>query len=256
MLTAMDPMHPSTIRYLTSRDVAEEYDSYFDETPLFAYDTKLLGRWLGKPGRTLDIGCGTGRHVIALARQGHRVVGIDLSQHMLDVVRDKLYKTGIDASLIRADMMELPTLFSPGSFDYASCMFSTLGLIAGRANRLEFLDGVVRVLRPGGLLAVHVHNRWHGLTTPNGLYALAANLWQTYRGRAELGDKILWYYRGIRDMYVHVFSRRELEDLLTAAGFIVREIVPLNGSRSGPLWPQVMTNIRANGFIALAERRG
>jgi hypothetical protein len=103
-------------------------------------------------------------------------------------------------------------------------------------------------------LAIHVHNRWHGLTTLDGITFLATNLLQTWRGRAELGDKILWYYRGIRNMYVHVFSQRELRDLLTEAGFEVREIVPLNRRRSSRLRLPLATGLRANGFIALAEK--
>lgn len=256
MLTAMRPMHPSTLRYLTNRDIAEEYDDYFGQTPLFAYDTELLGRWLHRPGRVLDVGCGTARHVIFLARQGHRVVGVDLSEHMLAVACRKVHDAGVDAALIRADMMDLRALFAPGSFDYAICMFSTLGLIAGHANRRSFVMGIAEVLRPGGLLAVHVHNRWRGLTRPDGLHFLLTSLWQTYSGKAEFGDKILRQYRGIRNMYVHIFSRRELEDLLTSAGFVVRTTIPLNSRRSGPLRLGLLAGIRANGYIALAERTG
>ena len=254
MLTSMDPMHPSTATYLTRRDVAEDYDEYFDHSPLFHYDTRLLSRWFARPGRLLDVGCGTARHVVAFARRGHRVVGVDLSAHMLEMARDKLRQAAVPAALVRGDMMELPMLFAPGSFDYVICMFSTVGMVAGQANRQAFLAGITRVLRPGGKLAVHVHNRWHGLTRPGELLALADNVWQTWRGRAELGDKILWYYRGIRNMYVHVFSRGELRNLLAGAGLTVREIVPLNQRRSGPLRVPVATGVRANGFIALAQR--
>jgi len=250
----MDPMHPSTVRYLTDRDVAEEYDSYFDDSPLFDYDTRLVTQWFAQPGRLLDVGCGTGRHVIAFARCGHRVLGVDLSTHMLNVAREKLLNADANAVLVQADIMELPMLVQPGSFDYALCMFSTLGMVAGHANRLTFLTGVAHALRPGGQLAVHVHNRWHALATPDGVHFLVTNLWQTWRGRAELGDKILWYYRGIRNMYVHVFSRRELRDLLSSAGFVVRQIVPLNRRRSGPLRLPWAAGLRANGFIVLAEK--
>ncbi len=254
ILTGIEPMHPSTLNYLTSRDVAEEYDEYFGDSPLFAYDTRLLTRWFAEPGRLLDVGCGTGRHVIAFARRGHRVVGIDLSVHMLAVAAEKIAQAGVNGTIIRTDMMALPMPFAPGSFDYAACMFSTLGLVAGRANRRALLVGIAEALGPGGLLAVHAHNRWHGLTRADGVYFLAANLWETWRGRAEWGDKILWYYRGIRNMYVHVFSRGELRDLLTEAGLIVRQIVPLNRRRSGPLRLSIATGLRANGFIALAEK--
>ncbi len=251
----MDPMHPSTVTYLSRPEIAYEYDDYFADSPLFAFDTTLLERWFPQPGRVIDVGCGTGRHVAHLARLGHAVTGVDLSDHMLRVAREKLNGTAWSAALVRADMMEVPQLFRPDTFDVALSMFSTLGLIAGRANRAEFLRGLAYVVKPGGHLAVHVHNRWHDVLTMDGVHALVANLWQTYRGQAEWGDKILWYYRGIRDMYVHVFSRRELNDLLVEAGWDVVDIVSLNGRRSGPLRLPLATSFRANGFIALARRR-
>ncbi len=250
----MEPIHPSTSEYLTDAAVAEEYDQYFDESPLFAFDTELLCQWLAHPGRVLDVGCGTGRHVLTLRRNGHEVVGIDLSVPMLDVGRQKLESYGVDALLIRSDLTGLPSPFVPESFDYAICMFSTIGMVRGGENRLRVLRGIREVLRPGGALAIHVHNRWNGLATPDGLYALVRNLWETYQGKAEFGDKILWYYRGIRDMYVHVFTWKELDTLLRRAGFDVNEIVPLNRKRGGPLRLPLARGIRANGFIARATK--
>jgi len=250
----VDPMHPSTVRYLTNPAIAEEYDDYWADNPLFACDTRLLTRWFSQPGRVLDVGCGTARHVIHLARLGHRCIGVDLSEHMIRVAKEKLRDTCVRATLIRADMVDLPSLFQPEAFDYALCMFSTIGLVRGRRNRQTLMRGIVELLRPGGRFAIHVHNRWHGLTTADGLWFLGSNLWQTWRGRAELGDKILWYYRGIRNLYLHIFSRGELVDLLTGAGLVIRELVPLNRRRTGGLRIPIAAGLRANGFIALAER--
>jgi len=206
----VDPMHPSVLRYLTCPTIADEYDDYWADNPLFVCDTRLVTRWFDRPGRVLDIGCGTGRHVIHLARKGHRVVGVDLSSHMIRVAKRKIRQVGVAATLIQADMVDLPRLFKASSFDYALCMFSTIGLVAGQDNRRHVVAGIAGLLRPGGRFAVHVHNRWHGLMSFHGLGFLASNLWQTWRGRAEPGDKILRYYRGIRNMYVHIFSRGEL----------------------------------------------
>ena len=46
----------------------------------------------GENGEILELGCGTGRVALPLAREGFRVTGLDLSQQMLDVFRDKLKK--------------------------------------------------------------------------------------------------------------------------------------------------------------------
>ena len=67
---------------------AEVYDAIYEGRD----DT---GLWLeiaaGAAGRPiLELGCGTGRVLLPLARAGHEVTGIDLSERMLDVCRAKL----------------------------------------------------------------------------------------------------------------------------------------------------------------------
>lgn len=132
-------------------------------------------------------------------------------------------------------------------------MFSTLGLIAGRANRLNALRAWHRLLRPDGLLAVHVHNRWHNLYRAEGLAFLVGNAVRTLAGRGEWGDKYIPSYRGIRNMYIHVFTRAELEGLLTAGGFEIVEWVSLNERRNGPARPAFGCRLWANGFIVLTR---
>src|SRR5437763_4997387 len=59
-------------------------------------------------GRVLEIGCGTGRVLVPIARAGIEIVGLDLSPHMLAVCREKLRlerpAVQSNAQLVRADM--------------------------------------------------------------------------------------------------------------------------------------------------------
>lgn len=57
--------------------------------------------------RILDIGCGTGRHSIALAKRGFKVTGADLSVEMLEVARSKAKATGVEIDFIQADARKL-----------------------------------------------------------------------------------------------------------------------------------------------------
>jgi 2-polyprenyl-3-methyl-5-hydroxy-6-metoxy-1,4-benzoquinol methylase len=55
----------------------------------------------------LDIGCGTGRHSIELARRGYTVTGIDLSESMLAKARLKARQAGVEVEFIQADARNL-----------------------------------------------------------------------------------------------------------------------------------------------------
>jgi 2-polyprenyl-3-methyl-5-hydroxy-6-metoxy-1,4-benzoquinol methylase len=51
----------------------------------------------------LDIGCGTGRHAIELAKRGYSVVGIDLSESQLQKAKDKAQREGVQVNFLQAD---------------------------------------------------------------------------------------------------------------------------------------------------------
>jgi len=64
----------------------------------------------------LNLGCGTGRHTIALAQKGFAVFGIDNSPSGLKMTRDSLDKESLHATLVQQEMTE-PFPWPDGSFD-------------------------------------------------------------------------------------------------------------------------------------------
>jgi SAM-dependent methyltransferase len=252
-------MHASTREYVRDSQIAYDYDRYFAVNELFKYDSQVLDQWFRAPGRLIDFGCGTGRHVIQFSRRGFEVVGVDFSEHMLAITREKLERENLSARLIQADFcaeLQGPSsgvgIPEPASSDYGLCMFSTLGLIYGRENRRGFLHNARRLLKTSGQLALHVHNRGHNLFSHEGRMFLLSNFIRSRLGRAEIGDKYLSAYRGIARMYIHVFSRAEIIQLLSECGFVVQEIVALNSRRNGPLQARWFRDLRANGFLIRA----
>lgn len=232
--------------------MALDYDRYFSGTRLFDFDVQVLDELLSVPGKLLDLGCGSGRHVVHFARRGFAVTGLDLSPHMLGVTREKLLKEGLHAELVQQDFCDLGA-FEPDSFDYVVCMFSTLGLIRGRTNRLQALREVSRVLKPGGLYVCHVHNRWHNLYDPQGrLWLLKTYLTMPFQGY-EVGDKIMENYRLIPRMYLHIFSVGEVRRMVRRAGLKLQEVIGLNRARDGRLASARLCSIKANGFLVVAQ---
>ncbi len=242
--------------YVDSPAIALAYDLHYENTPLMNFDTKFLKEVLPHRGRLLDIGCGTGRHIIDLARCGLDCVGIDLSVHMVDMTLAKLERAGMSIPLVQADMTA-PLPFRGTAFDHVICMFSTIGLIPKAQARAAFLAEVNRVLVPGGNFVFHVHNRLHNLLTPWGRSWLARTyFWNPLFNGLEVGDRIMEYYRGIENMYLHIFSLREIRQLLAKTGFDVTRIAYLNDTRNGELPSKRFAGIRANGFLIAARKAG
>src|SRR5215203_5043230 len=64
---------------------ADYYDAEYEHSPMLQCDVPFfLGHLPRKRQRVLDVACGTGRASIPIAQAGHRVVGIDYDQDMLD----------------------------------------------------------------------------------------------------------------------------------------------------------------------------
>lgn len=241
-------MTPGLWEYVHSEPIAFEYDAYFASNRLFAFDEQVVARHFRTPGLVADLGCGTGRALVSLCRRGFRGLAIDLSDNMLAVVRAKAAQENLPIECVRCNLVELD--LPDHSADYALCLFSTLGMIQGRANRQRVLGHARRILKPGGVFVLHVHNYWRQLYDPTGPGWLLANLLRAkLRGDIELGDKV-FTYRGVPNMFLHVFTRPELVQSLQQAGFQIREIIPLSPARTRALrLPWLFGNFRANGWI-------
>jgi SAM-dependent methyltransferase len=97
--------------------------------------------------RALDLGCGTGRHLTLLGRQGFSLCGMDIAPNGIEVSRRRIEDEGRSAMLVLAGMQDLP--FAGGSFDAVLSIHVLYH--ATRAGMLRSMDEIARVLRPGGL---------------------------------------------------------------------------------------------------------
>src|SRR3954469_15357029 len=80
--------------YVSSERVAREYDAALAGTSLLQIDLQFAEWFFTVPGRLVDLGCGTGRLLFHLARRGFDCLGVDLSDTMLEVVREKAQSEG------------------------------------------------------------------------------------------------------------------------------------------------------------------
>lgn len=248
-----DGHDPSVAEYTRDARLARDYDAFHKGNKLFEADTAFLDEVVPSPCRVLDLGCGTGRHVVHLAGKGCEVTGVDLSPWMLGQTAKKLDRHGYSARLVRADICRLDGL-EDRSFDAAVCMFSTIGILRGKRLRRAALEEWRRVLVPGGLLVVHAHNLWHNLFWPSNRSWLVASLLGSVLPGHDFGDKWMVGYLGLSRLYIHIFRLRELEGFLRRAGFRIERELLFNEERSGPVEGRLRW-LRANGFI-VAGRKG
>jgi len=147
----------------------------------------------------LDVGCGTGFLTLELAARGHRVTGIDFAPAMIAEARRKAAERGLSVRLEEGDAEQLP--FGAGSFDLVVSRHVLWTLTHPEAA----VDEWVRVLRPGGRLAVI-----DGQFDPRFLTHQRENA-RTSAEYAEIGNQLP--FLGGR-------PREEIEALLRAHGLV------------------------------------
>ncbi|KIO65597.1 2-heptaprenyl-1,4-naphthoquinone methyltransferase [Caldibacillus thermoamylovorans] len=104
-----------------------------------------------KGKKALDVCCGTADWTIAMSKaigENGEVIGLDFSENMLKVGREKLVKEHIhNAKLVQGNAMELP--FPDSSFEYVTIGFGLRNV----PDYMQVLREMYRVLKPGGVVA-------------------------------------------------------------------------------------------------------
>ncbi|MEZ6109763.1 MAG: methyltransferase domain-containing protein [Pirellulaceae bacterium] len=243
--------------YATADHIADGYDDYFAFNRLFELDGQVLARHFhlrdDGPTWVADLGCGTGRALVPLVERGFHGLAVDLSQRMLEIVEEKAHQGDLPIVCVRANLVELDCL-PDASLDYAMSLFSTLGMIRGWRNRVQAMRETRRILKPGGVFVLHLHNYWYNLYDPGGPWWVISNWLQSWFSReVEAGDRY-FEYRGVPNMFLHVFTRGEIKRLLRASGFRLRELIPLDTRRDRLLpRPWLLQSLRANGWIIVCD---
>jgi SAM-dependent methyltransferase len=110
----------------------------------------------------LDIGCGTGRHAVELAKRGYRLTGVDLSPSQIDGARSKAAAAGVQVDFRVGDARALDFR---GEFGLALLLCEgAFPLMETDEMNFLILQGAARALVPGGKMI---------LTTLNALFPMA-----------------------------------------------------------------------------------
>jgi SAM-dependent methyltransferase len=117
---------------------------------------ELLG--VGVGDSVLDVACGAGRYARALAHRGLRVTGVDLSNELLELARERSPLVPGKPDYFRCDIRRLPFA---RQFDGAISMFTSFGYFDRREDDLAVFRGVRRALKRGRRLVLDFLNEAH-----------------------------------------------------------------------------------------------
>ena len=221
-------------------------------------------------GPVLELGCGTGRVSVPLARAGVRVVGVDRSAGMLAraakraamLARRRAGRNPKRLRLVRGDIRALP--FADGEFDMVLAPYGILQSLLQDRDLSATLDSVARVLAPGGLFGIDLVPdvpNWREYTNKVQLKGRAAGgahltlvetVRQDPRQRRTTFTQTYLERRGRRttehafDLTFRTLPVRMMTRRLVRAGFAVEAVL---GDYRGGAWDE-----RADVWIILARR--
>ncbi len=107
--------------------------------------------------KILDLACGTGGPTLELARRGYIVVGVDLSEEMIQIARNKAEKQGLsnNVSFIVQDMTKIDYR---EEFDAVTLFFTSINYVLSDDDIQELFKRVYRALKPGGVFIADTLN--------------------------------------------------------------------------------------------------
>jgi SAM-dependent methyltransferase len=248
----------------------DEYAPFYDWENARTVARRDVAFWqrlaAAQDGPVLELGCGTGRIALPVAKAGARVVGIDRSAPMLERARKRLSRARLAhrALLVRGDIRRLP-FRSRRRFGMVMAPYGILQSLTRERDLRETLESVARVLKRGGLFGVDLvpdlprWDEYRGRTSLHGRRGTATTITliesvrQDRRRRLTIFDQEYIERRG-RSRRVHRFaltfrtlSVPQMSRRLEEAGFAVQAVL---GDYQGGPWDE-----RADVWVILARKK-
>jgi tRNA (uracil-5-)-methyltransferase TRM9 len=185
-------------------EIAESWYRFRHWTRFKAELEEMAARW--RSGRLLNIGCAHGADFLPF-KEDFELWGIDFSVQMLKLALKYANKFNLEVRLTLADAVYLP--YRDHCFDYAIAI-AIYHNIRGKENRMQAINELKRVLKPGGEALITVWNKWQP-----GFWLKGKEINMPWKSKGKT------YYR-----YYYLYSYPEICRLLSGAGFKIISIFP------------------------------
>lgn len=197
-----DPLPQTTLTYVVHVEpssIAAEYEKWVSTRtpPLFGAhpDAKLLdlARSLGAPADVpiLDVGAGTGRNTIPLAKEGFPTDAVELAPSLAAILRDDLAKQGLtDVRVFEANILD-SELELPSKRYRLVVLAEVVSHFRSASELRQLFEAASKVLAPGGLLLFSVFLSSDGYKPDMAARQLSQVFWSTLFTRRELAEASL-----------------------------------------------------------------
>ncbi len=191
--------------------------------------------------RVLDVGCGPGRHAIALAKRGIAVHGIDISQTFIDLA------AAAAPALATFERLDARDLAYVAEFDAAICLCQgAFGLMTASGDDLRVFAGIAESIRPGGRLALSAFSSYFAVK-----YHDQADFDADTGVSHERTSVISPHGAAIEvDLWTGCYTPRELRLLCRANGLVVDQISSVEPGR----YTHEPATVETPEFLVLATR--
>lgn len=247
----------------------EAYAPFYDWENARTFGRRDIAFWRWLVGReqspALELGCGTGRLLLPLARAGAELAGIDRSEAMLARAMRRVRRLDPAArpSIVRGDIRALP--YGAGRFGLVIAPYGMLQSLTSDRDLDAALAEAARVLRPAGLLGVDLvpdlltwgsyrrRVRLRGRHGRDATLTLVESVRHDRRRRLTIFDEEFVERRGRQvrrrrfSLTFRTLPMKSIMARLEHAGFEIHAVL---GDYQGGPW-----NVRADVWVILARRR-
>jgi glycine/sarcosine N-methyltransferase len=246
--------------------------SQLDYRKLIAWDKRLAREWafLEKPfasapaKRILDLGSGTGEHARFFAGHGYEVVGVDVSDAMMERAHEGGTPPGVQ--FVKGDLVHVDSVVT-GQFGAAICLGNTLAHVTDREQMSQMFAGVRKVLLPGAPFVIQVLNYEHLVHA--GVRSLPLTFIEDDEGESVFlrvmsykpGGQVVFSPTLLRyrpdeqppievvtshSVELHGWTRAEVDDALAQNGFVGRQVY-------GTMGDTAFSNLESHDLVIVAR---
>lgn len=187
-------------------------------------------------GRVLDVGCGAGRHALYLQKEGHEVVGVDVSPNAIAVCRDRGVADARELGIETVDELD-------EAFDTVLMLGNNFGLVGTRDTAPERLDALASITTPDATVLAESRDPY-ATDDPDHLAYHALN-----EERGRLGGALrirVRYKRYATDWFDYLLaSQGEMDAVVSGTSWNIEEFI--DGEDEDPMFVGVLRKLDHDG---------